>query len=445
MKFCMNCMEHGDEFTVCPRCGYYVGKEPLDPAQLEPGYILADRYIVGVSLNVERDHISYMGWDALSEKKVKVQEFFSVGCSRHPNSGYVVDQSADRSLFDNKKRWLAEIAGKLTEVGGLQYVESINSVLECNNTVYLISDYFETAELSSMIGSMAKLPIKKVKKLFLPMLKELDKLHELGYVIGGISEKNIRITKMSILTLSEHVWSKLKNEQDKGFHSEENDSDSYVYPIESFDRQLDNVGVVTDVYSMAALIYKWSTGNNIDLAAKRKASFEKRQKDTVASPHKLLKSKDEYNKIFSVAVMNALNIYPDYRTPDMEKFIEELTMDKPAKRRVQFKKKIPLWAKVMIPAASVGAVVAVVLLVIGCNTKINPPDNTIKLPDVTGMRLEDARAAMEKEGLHIAVIEGEYGKAEEGKVVSQSIPADTLLEKSTTIILVVGSGESTAQ
>lgn len=445
MKFCMNCMEHGDEFTVCPRCGYYVGKEPLDPAQLVPGYILADRYIVGVSLCVERDHISYIGWDALSEIKVKVQEFFPAGCSRQPHSGYVVPTSADHDLFNSKKRHLVQIAEKLTEVVGLQYVECINSVLECNNTVYLISDFFETAELSSMMGSKEKLPAKNIKTLFLPMLKELDKLHELGYVIGGISEKNIRITKMSALMLSEHIWSKLKNEQAAEFHSEKNAPDRYIYPMESLDRQSDDVGVVTDVYSMAALIYKCSTGNNIAFAAERKASFEKRQKDTVASPHKLLKSKDEYDKIFSVAVMNALNIFPDYRTSDIEKFIEELTMDKPAKRRAQSNKKMPLWAKIMIPAATVGAVVAVVLLVIGCNIKTNLPDNMVKLPDLTGMRLEDAKAVLEKEGLNIAVIEGEYEKTEEGKVVSQSIPADALLEKGETIILVVGSGKNTAQ
>ena len=51
MKKCMGCMEEFDENqTLCPHCGYEEGTMPAEVYHMEPGSILAKRYI---SLSLE--------------------------------------------------------------------------------------------------------------------------------------------------------------------------------------------------------------------------------------------------------------------------------------------------------------------------------------------------------------------------------------------------------
>ena len=77
MKFCMNCMsQYGDDYQICPHCGFQEGTLPTDSRCMEPGVILADRYIVGMPLAADSWTIRYIGWDALTEQKVTVNEFF---------------------------------------------------------------------------------------------------------------------------------------------------------------------------------------------------------------------------------------------------------------------------------------------------------------------------------------------------------------------------------
>ena len=47
-KRCMGCMEYyGDEFEICPHCGYIEGTPPEEAIHMEPGTLLHDRYIIG--------------------------------------------------------------------------------------------------------------------------------------------------------------------------------------------------------------------------------------------------------------------------------------------------------------------------------------------------------------------------------------------------------------
>ena len=47
-KRCMGCMEYyGDEFDICPHCGYIEGTPPEEAIHMEPGTLLHDRYIIG--------------------------------------------------------------------------------------------------------------------------------------------------------------------------------------------------------------------------------------------------------------------------------------------------------------------------------------------------------------------------------------------------------------
>ena len=57
-KRCLGCMElFGDEFEICPHCGYVVGTGAEEAVHMEPGTILHDRYIIGKVLGLSLIHI----------------------------------------------------------------------------------------------------------------------------------------------------------------------------------------------------------------------------------------------------------------------------------------------------------------------------------------------------------------------------------------------------
>ena len=75
-RLCLGCFEkHDEKYSVCPHCGYVDGRDFSESTLLEPGTILAERYIVGASLGFGGFGVTYIGWDALLEQKVAIKEY----------------------------------------------------------------------------------------------------------------------------------------------------------------------------------------------------------------------------------------------------------------------------------------------------------------------------------------------------------------------------------
>ena len=72
----------------------------------------------------------------------------------------------------------------------------------------------------------------------------------------------------------------------------------------------------------------------------RRAKYENQNKDILIEPHKLVKN---ISRNREVAILNAMNVRVEDRTPDIKTFIEELNADPPAKRRYGKIKKIDIF------------------------------------------------------------------------------------------------------
>ena len=73
---CMGCMELFDKrFDVCPHCGCEVGRPADALVQMDPGTMLANRYIVGRALGCGSFGVTYIGWDTKLERKVAIKEY----------------------------------------------------------------------------------------------------------------------------------------------------------------------------------------------------------------------------------------------------------------------------------------------------------------------------------------------------------------------------------
>ena len=76
-KRCLGCMEHfPDKLKMCPFCGYIVGTPVENAVHMEPGTLLANRYIVGKVLGYGGFGVTYIGWDGKLRQKVAIKEYF---------------------------------------------------------------------------------------------------------------------------------------------------------------------------------------------------------------------------------------------------------------------------------------------------------------------------------------------------------------------------------
>lgn len=153
------------------------------------------------------------------------------------------------------------------------------------------------------------------------------------------------------------------------------------------------------------------------------------------------------------AILNAMNVRVEDRTPDIETFMNDINADPPVKRRYGKIKKIdvyswPLWVKIGIPAFLSLVIAFGTLILTGVikfskfTEEIVVPDNIVSVPDVEGMFKEEALSAIE-EGRLLAstdgTIESDYIPA--GKIVLQTPISGSYMDVNSTVTLMVSSGK----
>ena len=73
----MGCMTDKGENVICPHCG--LNENDLggaSPAFIKPGYVLNDRYIVGIALGQGGFGITYIGFDKVLGQRVAIKEYY---------------------------------------------------------------------------------------------------------------------------------------------------------------------------------------------------------------------------------------------------------------------------------------------------------------------------------------------------------------------------------
>ena len=75
-KRCLGCMEtYGNEFSICPHCGYVEGTGAEEAVHIVPGVVLHDRYIIGRVVGYGGFGVTYLAWDNRLEQKVAIKEY----------------------------------------------------------------------------------------------------------------------------------------------------------------------------------------------------------------------------------------------------------------------------------------------------------------------------------------------------------------------------------
>ena len=439
----------GDEFEICPHCGYVVGTHAEEAIHIEPGTLLYDRYIVGKVLGYGGFGVTYLGWDGKLEQKVAIKEYLPGEFStRMPGQSQVTVFNGEKNeQFHDGLRKFVEEAKHLAKFQNEQGIVKIFDSFEENDTAYIIMEYLDGETLTEYLRREKTIPEDVAVAMLTPVMESLQAVHDEGLLHRDIAPDNIFLTKSGEVKLIDFGASRYATTS----HSR---SLTVIikpgYSPEEQYRSRGDQGPHTDVYAIAATLYKMITGKTPPDAMERRAKYENQNKDILEEPHKINKkiSPNREN-----AILNALNVRIEDRTPDIATFIKDLNADPPVKRVYGKIKKIdlyswPLWLKILVPSLLSVILIFAALLLTGVikfsnfTEEIVIPENIVVVPDVEGLYKDEAIKLIEDGKLLASTdgaIESDYIPA--GKIILQTPVGGSYIDINGTVLLMISSGK----
>ena len=445
-SICYRCMRpYKKEYGLCPFCGYKNHDKRPEPLLLEPGTVLQNKYLIGEALGYGGFSVTYVGFDLTLQLKIAVKEYLpSEYATRIANQSMITvsqqsDDAAHYMVGIDKFMQEAQRIASLDDIDGI--VKVFDAFME-NNTAYIVMEYLEGETLSQKLEKEGKLEPQKAFTVLMPLLTSLSKVHEAGILHRDISPDNIFFTKEGTIKLIDFGASR-KMPRGKSRSLSVFINPGYT-PAEQYTTD-GNQGTWTDVYSLAATIYKMITGVTPPDGLQRKS------KDSIKPPSKL---GVKISRNAENALLNAMNVRVKKRTKTVDEFRQQLYSTKEVKRTFdkgerEYLGGIPVWARITLAAA---AVLALGVTIVAASGIMLPepeppaalpslPDGKVYVPRFYSKTIEEAKAEAKKYGLTVEVNDSRLtDDIPVDKVYEQDPLPRTVVDKNATIRLVVSAG-----
>ena len=313
---CLGCMDNLGEFEVCPNCGWVKGSANESPLHLQPGIILAEKYLIGRVLGQGGFGITYLAWDIFLERKLAIKEYFPRDlCYRNAGDRSVVIHSG--TMLDQYQygldKFLAE--GKtLAKFDGHPNIVAVRDYFTANDSAYLVMSYLEGVTMAGYLEEKGgRLTFEEVIKIIMPVMDALKVVHEAGLLHRDISPDNIMITLNGrVVILDFGAARHAIGEKVKKF--------SVIikpgYAPEEQYRSSGKQGPWTDIYALGATLYRALTG------VMPPESLDRLSSDTLPVPSAygaILQPQEES------AILRALSVKAEERFQRIEDFQNALT------------------------------------------------------------------------------------------------------------------------
>lgn len=441
MNRCLGCMaEMPDEYKYCPHCGYAPGTPAESALHMQPGTILAERYLIGKVVGYGGFGVTYIGWDENLQQRVAIKEYLpSEFATRAPGQSQVTVFTGDKAqqFADGMAKFIDE-AKRLAKFQNEPGIVRIYDSFEANNTAYIVMEFLDGETLAAYLKREGKIPVEQAIQMLTPVIQSLEVVHKAGIIHRDIAPDNIFLTKDKQVKLIDFGAARFATTS----HSRSLTViiKSGYSPEEQY-RSRGEQGPHTDVYALAAVLYNMITGVTPPDALERRALLENKKKDTLTPPSKYCKlSKSQEN-----AILNAMNIYADARTATAEDFLSDLTSTSQVQRVAEKIRTLdlmrwPLWAKIIIPTVGAVAIAALVLLLTGVIKFGETPlqvftlgSDSVRVPSVINTSVGVAQDRLEEEGLTSVI---------SGRETSETVPANMVLRQGINAGSVVDLGTS---
>lgn len=312
-NLCMGCMKEIGNVQQCPFCGFH--NDTVAPAPYLPlRTVIGGRYTVGKVISASGDGVTYIAWDNESRETVTVREFLPVeNITRLQGQTEVIVNEDSRLVFYDSVREFLALNRKLAMSRNLSALIPVIDIIEENNTAYAVSEYLETITLRDFLlkSRTGYLGWDRVKTLMMPVLTTVASLHSMDIYHRGISPNTLVLGRDGKLRLTGFMISsarclktRVKPEMFPGYAA-----------IEQY-HDVDDTGAWTDVYGIAAVIYRALIGSTPAEASERITN------DKLMIPPKFAEALPAY---LVSALDHALTIEPGDRTATVDELREELS------------------------------------------------------------------------------------------------------------------------
>ncbi|MCI8379622.1 MAG: serine/threonine protein kinase [Lachnospiraceae bacterium] len=343
MKLCMGCMQEiEDHAAACPYCGYNEMAMQQEEYYLRPGTVIGGKYIAGRVLRYGGDVIKYIGMDAERNHKVTISEYLPSDFStRSEGETEVTIYSGD--ALEQFNQGLITFLNEGNLIQQLGDIEGIARIYDCvaeNETGYYISEYLEGENLQQILDKGRQFSPEEARVFINEILRGLQKVHSLGVFHCDIAPENIFVScsgAVKLLDFGSAKYATTVNSQSLAIILKQG------YAPEEQYRSRGERGAWTDVYALAAVMYRMITGK-VPIE-----SADRTLEDTLEDVSDLV---PDMPRAMGNALMNALNVYQDERTSSAAEFFDELNSQDTKRRKVKHKKyeteKMPIWVKGLV-------------------------------------------------------------------------------------------------
>lgn len=312
-NLCMGCMKEIGNVQQCPFCGFH--NDTVAPAPYLPlRTVIGGRYTVGKVISASGDGVTYIAWDNESRETVTVREFLPVeNITRLQGQTEVTVNEDSRLVFYDSVREFLTLNRKLAMSRNLSALIPVIDIIEENNTAYAVSEYLETITLRDFLlkSRTGYLGWDRVKTLMMPVLTTVASLHSMDIYHRGISPNTLVLGRDGKLRLTGFMISsarclktRVKPEMFPGYAA-----------IEQY-HDVNDTGAWTDVYGIAAVIYRALIGSTPAEASERITN------DKLMIPPRFAEALPAY---LVSALDHALTIEPGDRTATVDELREELS------------------------------------------------------------------------------------------------------------------------
>lgn len=405
MKFCMNCMAKiRENKETCPFCGHAQSEGVKSSFHLLPGTQLQNgRYLVGKALKSDGFLVTYIGRDLLKSTVVSIQEYVPEIITRR-QVGISQLNCISQEVVDQYQRGLQtfqEIGNLLKQQGKM--TTNIVTVYDCfyeNTTGYLVTEHLFGQSVQELINNGHIFSYESARQVILAVLEGITSLHRLQLIHQDIHPECILIAADGQIKITvpggyryQTIGSKIPRSAvvRSGYSAEE----QY--------RNKGNIGIYTDVYATAAILYHMVTG------VRPQDAGERLHQDILVPPKAL---RIEMPQGGENALMNSLQILAEDRTASPYQFETELHTKKVTKKVAKNKpikndRKKSIW-KVLLPVAIGCVAISAVAITFFLNSNrteepIVIAEDGVRVPNLCGKSRKEAEEKLRELGMKIEV------------------------------------------
>ena len=255
--------------------------------------------------------VTYLALDKNLDRQVAIKEYLPIDfATRHGDQTVAARGREQEKMYQwGLERFLKE-ARTLAKFNHPNIVRVI-SVFEHNGTAYMVMEYEQGEDLSTVFKRQAFFSEEELLDIFIPVIDGLSLVHQSGFIHRDIKPSNIYIRDDKSPVLIDFGSARQSSGQTRTLTS----LVTYGYaPFEQYNEGNEKQGPWTDIYSLGATIYFGITKKKPEDAMRRGGCILAKTPDPY-KPVSIL-AKNKYSENFLLSIDNAMRFRAEDRPQD---------------------------------------------------------------------------------------------------------------------------------